>query len=523
MNDLETIIATALIGTERQPLGAMTLEPNLTGETREITLLNAAALVSVYHHAARVPAKTTVTLEVSGADTKTEMSDAARNILQRILNGYQELLSEFLELVKTQRFAHRDLPQMLELGRSSTTIRTSILPLLDARGRWLASLNKDWAWATGSIESTEDAIKTFELGNKAARVLALRSIRETDANSARELLETTWKQDAAAERKDFIEILRTQLSSNDEAFLENALSDRSGDVRDTATELLALIPESAFNKRLLERLKKILILKKPKSASVLERVKEILVAKQAQLEIVLPDEFEADWAKDNIEKKPPQGKGEKQFWVTQMLNKASLEMLEKATGLDAVSLLKAAHKDWKPQIENAIRSALSNNPPVELIKFMIAYDFTYAKIDGVLDKLEPSFRESLARQRCFVENNYDLTLLQACKAPWRPEFMRDAIEWLAKQVSATKTQTKQQYFYGFSDAFVKNVSLKQIKLILNGDSNLPNWTQLLTTINDPLDEKHKNVWYWENTKREVQKMLETLQLRLEMYETITRI
>ena len=142
MNDFETIIATALIGTERQALPSLTLEPNLSGSSREATLLSAAALVTQYRKAARVPVLHPATLEPSGADLKPELPANLRSLLERLLNGHQELLSEFLELTSSYRFAHRDLPRMLELGRGNTALRAGLLNGLDTRGRWLAGMEK---------------------------------------------------------------------------------------------------------------------------------------------------------------------------------------------------------------------------------------------------------------------------------------------------------------------------------------------------------------------------------------------
>jgi Family of unknown function (DUF5691) len=501
MNDLETIIATALIGTERQALPSITLVPNPNGESRETALLNAVTLVSAHHKAARVSRAAPARLEACGADQKPELTMVMREVLERILNGRQELLSEFLTLSKSYRFAHRDLPKMLEVGRGNTQLRSALLPLLDARGRWLANLNKDWQWAVGNVETLEDVVKTFETSSKAARTLALQSLRETDANAARALLETTWKQDPAAERKDFIAVLQTNLSNDDETFLEAALSDRSGDVRDAAASLLSQIPSSAFNARMIERLKPILAIKKGK------------------LEFNLPEEFNPEWAKDGLEKKPPQGTGEKQWWVIQMLRRASLELLEQASGMDALTLLKSTHKDWKHLIENAIREALGNKPRPELVKGLIAYDFSYARIEGALSSLEPSLIETLTRQRCFTEQNFDTTLLESCEFDWSPAFLTDTLEWIGQQALKIKASNITQYFYSFAQIMTERAPIQQIEHIIKGQPHTPNWNALLTVLDEPIDDKKKNKWYWEYTQRSIKTLLETLQLRFEMHET----
>ncbi len=501
MNDFETIIASALIGTERQALPSITLEPNLNGETRETTLLNAATLVSSYRKAARVSQSASTKIEACGADQKPELTSAMRDVLERILSGHQALLNEFLSLSQAHRFNHRDLPKMLELGRGNTDLRSALLPLLDARGRWLARLNKDWGWAVGSLETPEDVVKTFETSSKAARTLALQSLRETDANAARALLETTWKQDPAPERKDFINVLQTNLAPDDEPFLENALADRSLDVRVSAANLLAKIPTSAYNARMVQRLKPVLVVKKGK------------------LEFNLPDEFDPEWTKDGFEKKPPQGTGEKQWWVMQMLQRASLELLEQTSGVDALTLLKGTHKDWKHLIENAIRDALDNNPRPELVKNLIAYDFSYAHSHGALSSLEPNLIETLTRQRCFTDKNFDTRLLEHCEFDWSSAFLTDTLEWIGQQALKIKTSNVTEYFYSFASIVTTRAPLEQIQRIIEGHLQTPNWNALLQVLNEPIDEKKKNHWYWDYAQRNIKTLLETLQLRLDMHTT----
>jgi hypothetical protein len=526
MNDLETIIATALIGTERQALPPLTLEPNLTADSREAALLSASALVGAYRRAGFSAQTSSLPLEPSGADGKPELTPAMRDLMQRVL-GHSDLFEEFLGLVaqKGFRFAHRDLPLMLDNGRQSTHLRPFIAPLLDARGRWLASVNKHWSWATGNTESIEDAVSSFEIGSKSARALAFQTIRAADANRARALLETTWKQDAAPERKEFIALLETNLSDADEPFLETALAtDRSSDVRDTAAELLAKLPGSAFNARMKDRLRPILRVTKPKAKNILEKVKdgvqEALGSTNARLEIELPESFDPDWAKDGIQEKVPQGTGQKQYWVQQLMRYATLPMLEELTGMDAVTLLKNTHKDWKGFVQTAVMNALNNTPSPDLVKRMIAYDFTLLRGSDAFAVLEPKFLEDLARQRTLNPQNTDLTLLEAHRNPWSPAFWNDTLEWMATQIERVQNGGLNGYFYGFSTVVTRTTPLERIPVVLNGSKDLPKWTAMLNALEQPADKKQKNAWYWEYTQREVKTLLETLRLRLEMHEVM---
>jgi Family of unknown function (DUF5691) len=499
MTDLETIIATALIGTERQPLPELSLAPGLNAETREANLLGAAAMVSAYRRAGFTSTKSTATLEPSPLDNKPELPSTMRDILFRVVHGHQELLEECLSLFAGYRIAHRDLPMMLDLGRNNTTHRTKIAELIDARGRWLANLNKQWSWATSNTESIEDAVQSFETGNKSARALALQAVRTSDPERARTLLESTWKQEAANERKEFINVLADQLSKLDEPFLENALSDRSGDVREQAAMLLSSLPESQFNARTRERLRPILTVKKEK------------------LTVELPEAFDPAWAKDGIEEKAPQGIGQKQYWVRQMMNRASLEMLEDITGMNALELLKNTHKDWKDFVEGAVRNALSATPKPELVKQIIAHDINLVRGQNAFKVLEPSFLETLTTQRTFTESNTDMHLLNACEHTWSEPFWIAALEWIAQQMNGIFTNRIKQKYMTFANTIIHSSPLELIPRAINGHNSIPHWTAMLTQQHETPKETRQYTWYWDNTKQQFQHTINTLQLRLEMH------
>lgn len=519
MNDLETLIATALIGTERQAIPEFSLVPNLNAETKEAKLLSAAAILTAYRRSGYVPKKSLgiSRLEVSPADGKPAMTAAMRNVLQKVLQGHQELLEEYLRMLTGHRFAHQDLPRMLDFGHGNTAHRSQISDLLDARGRWLAGLNKQWSWATGNTESLEDAVQSFETGSRSARALALQVVRTTDPERGRTLLESTWKQDAAPERKEFIAILETGLSDQDEPFLENALSDRSSDVHETAANLLANLPNSQYNARARERLRPILNVKKDKLGGLLRGLTK---TNNDKLEITLPDAFDPAWAKDGIEEKAPQGVGQKQYWVRQMLERANLNMLEDLTGLNAIDLLKNTHKDWQNLIRNAVIDSVRQKPERELVKQLIAYDITIVQAANAFIALEPGFLETLTTQRTLTEANTDLSMIHACQHVWSETFCAAVLEWIAKQTMRIQQGAINESFYGFADPIIRHTPLEMIPRVLNGHPSIPNWTAMLSKHLEPASQAVKQPYYWNNAQQQFRQILKALQLRLKMHRTL---
>lgn len=110
---------------------------------------------------------------------------------------------------------------------------------LDGRDRWLHSLNSHPTaggapWLAGGISG---------------RLRQLVAWRTKDPAAAREALAAAWASKAAEARAALIGALAVGLSQAAESFLETALNDRSGRVRNGATSLLVNMPESAFPAR----------------------------------------------------------------------------------------------------------------------------------------------------------------------------------------------------------------------------------------------------------------------------------
>lgn len=123
---------------------------------------------------------------------------------------------------------------------------------LDGRDRWLHSLNShptagEAPWLAGSIPG---------------RLRQLVAWRTKDPAAAREALVAVWASKAAEARAAFVGALAVGLSQADEAFLETALDDWSGRVRNGAISLLVNMPESAFAARSEARARQAVTLKR---------------------------------------------------------------------------------------------------------------------------------------------------------------------------------------------------------------------------------------------------------------------
>jgi hypothetical protein len=312
-------VKTALLGCERAPapvyahpeapLGGLLAQ--VKKEDREAALLTAVALIVSYEQSGMVAeAGGEPSLSHAPPDDLPRCGPGAAAYLRRILGGeFPFLLPEFLSALSAagKRIPEELLPDLLENARSDRNIRTVASNVIGRRGTWLSALNPEWSFVGAQIAPTD-----WETGSRAGRVALLRHLRQSGPEQAIALLQSTWASDAPEDRAAFIPELEHGLSARDEPFLEAALDDRRKEVRQTALELLMLLPQSALVERMWQRVAPLIRLQKSSGLGLKK-----LLGKHS-LEIDLPQACDDAMQRDGVAPKPPQGVGEKAWWLEQM-------------------------------------------------------------------------------------------------------------------------------------------------------------------------------------------------------------
>ncbi|MEU8776733.1 DUF5691 domain-containing protein [Streptomyces sp. NPDC048606] len=312
----EELVATALLGTARRG-----------GSPQE--LLDAAALRTVRRRAGLRPAEAALRPPPAPHDPRPAPPRAARQRLAQLLAGraatggghrrgaapdLTELLPQWL--ATAERHGYRApselVPALLDAARARTDLRPRALALAGARGLWLARLNPEWRFAlrataggAGQAPDPTDGpavARLWEEGLFAERVALLGRVRAHDPAAALRLLGTTWPQERAEDRLMFLDSLRVGLSPADEPFLEEALGDRSRNVRATAAELLSALTGSALAGRMAVR----------------------ALACVGPDGVEPPAECDAGMARDGVVRRPPAGRGERAWWLGQLVEAAPL-------------------------------------------------------------------------------------------------------------------------------------------------------------------------------------------------------
>jgi hypothetical protein len=232
---------------------------------------------------------------VAGADGERELSARGARLLARIGGlGRQrglardsgDLLGDLLAAMRAAGYVLPAplLPELLDIASRAQALRPLVVPVLGARGRWLAGYRADWQQAAGARPATrasggtpgssgtgpapsaavvppggpggagdEGGAEAWRVGTPGERLAYLAALRERDPRAGRELLAAGWPREVKEERAALLGALARGLSADDEDFLEDALGDRAAEVREAARALLGWLPGSAFGRRCAER------------------------------------------------------------------------------------------------------------------------------------------------------------------------------------------------------------------------------------------------------------------------------
>ncbi|WP_254407841.1 DUF5691 domain-containing protein [Streptomyces sp. AC495_CC817] len=375
----EELVTTALLGTDRRtPPGAV------PGRDAPVALLDAAAVATVRRRAGIRPVRAAARPEPATSDPRPPLPPAATRRLTTLLTDrpgtgggrrgaapdLMELLPQWLALANAYGYAAppQVLPALLDAARGRTDLRPAVLAFAGARALWLARLNPDWRFALRAApgggaalpgpDEPERVRQLWQEGLFAERVALLTAIRARDAASAREVLSSTWSTERAEDRLMFLDTLRTGLEAADEPFLEAALADRSRNVRATAAELLSALPDSALARRMAKRATACVAVDHTGSASTASGAPTIVVE--------APHECDPGMERDGVLPKAPAGRGERSWWLGQLVEAAPLGAWSPRFGgrtPEEIVALPVAD-DWQGELHGAwCRAAVRQRDP----------------------------------------------------------------------------------------------------------------------------------------------------------------
>jgi hypothetical protein len=342
----DELLAAALLGIGRaalpapprdgSPLAALLAQAQRPEQPAEAALLSAAALVGLWRMAGARPMTGIAPPTAAADESVPTCPPRAIAYLGRMLAGEQgAVLPEWLAALAGRGWGlpPRWLPESLDLAATtrSEPLRSAIVAMLGARGRWLARQQPDWA-AVLPPETPDTATEIWQTGDRAARLAALCHLRGVAPEAGRALLAAAWEQEAPDDRAAFLPWLSVGLSQADEPFLESCLADRRKEVRAAAADLLARLPGSRWVARMTERLQPLL------SA-------ERRLLRGLRVTVKLPEHCDDAMVRDGLAAKPPAGLGERAWWLFQMVAAVPPAVWAGAWRVPPAELIRAAADD----------------------------------------------------------------------------------------------------------------------------------------------------------------------------------
>ena len=288
--------------------------------------------------------------------------------------GDADLIADLLMAARDEGYvaAASILPDLLDAAVRKEALRSAVAAVLGTRGRWLAAYRPDWRQAlaetsagarpTGEQPAADaggqpaaDAGEQPEIwrtGDAPERRRFLIGLRRRDPLAARQLLATGWALETADDRATLLAVLAHELSGADEDFLEAALDDRAGRVRDVARALLRRMPGSAYNQRATARATAVLRLMTASGAgrdpdvpvqTTQDAAVPLAVAGAgtgARLVVTLPGAVDAAGVRDGLSDRPPApGIGAVEWLLTQVIAAAPLASWTERFGLTPAEMV----------------------------------------------------------------------------------------------------------------------------------------------------------------------------------------
>lgn len=335
MNAWQELVRQALIGNiSNKKISPLLIEQfnsyglHLTASKEpEKILLKAAAIQNKLYTSAQIPLS--VSSEISSTTIAPEedtsyCNNQRRYQLQYVLkHKYDEILQEILTLLihKNLIVIPDLLPELLYYGSNRPQLHAAIKATIGHRGIWLAQFTDQWSYAQHN--NTNDEV--FFYGKQDERAQFFQSLRQRNPAAALALLEQVWDSESFMIKANFIRLLRDDLSSIDEPFLETALQDNRQEVRREAAVLLALLPKSNLVSRM-QTLAKSLITYEAKKDRITVELPASCTKKMKQ-DGILPRQIsikdhgpKANQLAQIISKIPPK-------WWENTLNKSPKELL----------------------------------------------------------------------------------------------------------------------------------------------------------------------------------------------------
>lgn len=229
---------------------------NTHNKSKEALLLQIGAIQGVQNKAGFISATFNTPLPIAApAETLPHIPPNVVARLTQLLVTSPEggaIISELLNLIAQKGFCVNPsvLPYLLNWAKNRKELHPTIAQVIGERGRWLAQQNPEWDFVQHTQQPQTSLAIDWQTATLAQRLPYIIHLRQTQPQQATQLLQSTWHEENAEAAKAFLEPMSINLSANDEAFLVMISTDKRKTVRSLILDLLAQIPQSAYQTKL---------------------------------------------------------------------------------------------------------------------------------------------------------------------------------------------------------------------------------------------------------------------------------
>jgi hypothetical protein len=269
----DSLINTAMVGTDKKQVGALDLPPGLEEvsviihenpeKDKEEKFLQLASVAFNYRQCGLTPAANEIKVSFAPDEEKSYCNKPAIQVLKDI-SGEESipLLRFWLQHCdeKQKLVTPGTVPHLLSTVVQHKKLQYLVASCCGKRGEWLAAFNPEW-----NFFSTQTGEELWQTGTLEQRKEVLKQTRKTDPAKAREWVEQTWAQEDANTKLSLLEIFHDNPSDQDISFLESLSAEKGKKVKEEALKLLRNIPGSSIVREYEELIRQSVSIKKEKT------------------------------------------------------------------------------------------------------------------------------------------------------------------------------------------------------------------------------------------------------------------
>ncbi|WKN40914.1 DUF5691 domain-containing protein [Tunicatimonas pelagia] len=479
MNAIDEILKAALLGTDKTPPQSVTANlpqavqqelAQLSSEDDETSFLQLSAFMLSYYRAGQeFPVLDVDTANKNSSDESENENfppTAANRLLGVLIseNRYSLLLVWLTHCAeKSYKIAPQYLPQLLKLGEEDVALQQQLVKVMGERGHWLANLNDDWQILRQSTR------EIWETGTSRQRKQLFQYLLRHNRSKATELMQSTWKEENAADRFNFLSAWSNPQSAEELVFLETMLQDKSKKVAALAQQLLLRQPESTLTQQFHQQCSQLLTLKKGGMLGMGSTKIEIntnvdlgVWIKKLSLE---PESLDKNFS-------------DQEYQTFQVLSLINPTVWEEQLSLSPEKILKPFITDkslqkYLPTWATAIDFHQNSGWTDAWLDFVLASNATRVLLENTASVLPGALPETLTRlfnhkrADAILSANNIIPLLDKLRFPWSLEFSKAAMKLLYRNFA------QRGVYHYETEAFMRLAECMPTEILAQQEEFLP--------------------------------------------------